>query len=205
MFHSIFDKDLDLITALTFWGGPCYPNPYGMMNCRLKSPCLARALRTTKYGAPRGMIDQDITINVAKDTVAKWGNWHCGENKDKFRGQWSSANTSVLEPYFEGQAVRVVVVGTQHLQIKMDGQQWLKSIHHDGAEIMEVDPGLLEDTLNLKAAFELEMIANDYIIAASGDKFLLEVNHIPNMTRFPEMTHMYLEEVQQWIKESILS
>lgn len=201
VFHGIFENDLDFITALTFWNGPCFPNPFGMMNCRLKLPCLSRALRISKYGAMRGMIDHNVEINTSKEMVAKWGNWHCGENKDKFIGKWKSSDVSVLEPFFQGEAVRVVMVGSAYLQIKMTGDNWLKSIHHNDSEIMAVDDELLEDTTRLKESLNLDMIANDYIVSSNGEKYLLEVNHIPNMTRFIELQDSYVNHVNEWIEQ----
>jgi len=64
---------------------------------------------------------------------------------------------------------------------------------------MDIDPELLEDTQNLKAAFGLEIIANDYIVVNDGSRHLLEVNHIPNVTRFPEIWEAYRDYVVDWI------
>src|SRR5581483_6579835 len=44
LFHGIFEDDLPFLTALALWGGPCLPNARGMMDCRLRLPCLVRAL-----------------------------------------------------------------------------------------------------------------------------------------------------------------
>jgi hypothetical protein len=42
------------------------------------------------------------------------------------------------------------------------------------------------------------MLATDYIIAADGTKHLLEVNHIPNVTVFPEIREAYLDWAAGW-------
>lgn len=199
IFHGIFENDFDLLTALTIWGGDCFPNALGMMNCRLKIPCLARALQISRYNSKRGMISSNTEIKVSDQTVAKWGNWHCGENKARFNEQWLSEEASIIEPFFEGHSVRVVSIGDTHYQIKLEGTNWLKSIHDEQADFMEMDTDLLEDTLQLKQAFRLEMIANDYISSETGEKHLLEVNHIPNVTRFERLKEVYLEEVVRWL------
>ncbi|TWT60874.1 hypothetical protein [Rubinisphaera italica] len=36
VYHGIFEDDFDLLIALSLWGGPCFPNPRGMLDCRLK-------------------------------------------------------------------------------------------------------------------------------------------------------------------------
>jgi hypothetical protein len=85
VFHAIFENDLDFITALALWGGPTLPNAHSMMDCRLKFPCLVRALEHTRFGASlRGYAAPHTRFFSDAEKVAKWGNWHCGENKARF-------------------------------------------------------------------------------------------------------------------------
>ena len=53
VFHGIFEDDLDFLAGLALWGGPCFPNPSAMMDCRLRLPCLVRSLRFTRFGGVR--------------------------------------------------------------------------------------------------------------------------------------------------------
>ena len=201
--HGIFDDDMDFITGLAVWGGPCLPNALAMMDCRLKLPCLARALRHTRFGSPaRGYAAPGTTVETDKEYVAKWDNWHCGENKVRFHDSWTSEQPSIIEPFFAGQAVRIVIVGNRFWQIRLEGRDWLKSIHDPQAHFMDIDPELLADTQAVRAAFGLEIIANDYIVADDGSKHLLEVNHIPNVTRFPEVWEAYRDYVVGWLTAS---
>lgn len=200
IFHGIYEDDFDFITALTIWGGDCYPNAYAMMNCRLKLPCLARALRVSNFADKRGFVSPNTAVNVQELSVAKWGNWHCGENKAKFDDNWKSTEAAVIERFFDGESVRIVSIGNNHLQIKLEGDDWLKSIHNDKADFMPIDKALLEDTLKIKKAFEMDMIANDYIVGNDGHKYLLEVNHIPNVERFEVVRDIYMKEILAWIK-----
>jgi D-alanine-D-alanine ligase-like ATP-grasp enzyme len=64
---------------------------------------------------------------------------------------------------------------------------------------MDIDPELAEDTEQVRRGFGLEIIANDYIVTENGARHLLEVNHIPNVTRFPEMWKSYCDFVVDWI------
>ena len=202
IYHGIFDDDLDFITGLAFWGGPCLPNPRGMMDCRLKLPCLVRALEFTRFGGHRGYAAPGVTIFSESERVAKWGNWHCGENKIRFSDQFTAEFPSVIEDFLPGQAVRIVLIGDRFWQIRLEGDDWLKSIHHGDAALMEVDDELLEDTRAVRAGFGLEIIANDYIVNDDGSKHLLEVNHIPNVTRFPELRAAYIDYVIDWLAAS---
>jgi hypothetical protein len=200
VFHGIFEDDLDFITGLALWGGPCLPNAHGLLDCRLRMPCLARALRHTRFGAPlRGYAGPGAVFDAETEYVAKWGNWHCGENKTRFTGSWTSDQASVIEPFLSGKSVRIVIIGDSYWQIKLEGESWLKSIHSPQAAFMDVDPELLADTQHIRETFGMEIIANDYIVAEDGCKHLLEVNHIPNVTRFPEIWTAYRDFAVKWI------
>lgn len=199
IFHGIYENDFDIITGLSIWGGPCFPSAHAMLDCRLKLPCLARAMRMSRFNTKRGFLTAHTSIQVEGKRVGKWGNWHCGENKAIFSNRWEHSEAAIIEPFFEGDAVRVVSIGDAHLQIKLEGKDWLKSIHDESARIMPIDQDLLEDTLHIKKSMQMEMIANDYIVGTDGQKHLLEINHIPNVTRFDALQQIYLDEVVRWI------
>lgn len=203
VYHGIFENDLDFLAGLALWNGPCLPSARGMMDCRLKLPCLVRALRHTRFPIPgRGFTFADVPFEGKGEWVAKWGNWHCGENKERFRGPWTAQQPSILEPFLSGQAVRIVVMGSRAWQIRMEGDGWLKSIHHPKACFTEVDAELVADTRTIAQAFGLEIVANDYMVADDGSRYLLEVNHIPNVTQFPELWEAYCDLVVQWVMDT---
>jgi hypothetical protein len=201
VFHAIYEDDLDFIAALALWGGPCLPSARGMMDCRLKLPCLVRALQQTRFGAPpRGYAAPGAGFRSEREMVAKWGNWHCGENKARFSGRWESDQPCIIEEFLVGEAVRVILIGDRAWQIRLEGEGWLKSIHPAKAGFMELDPELLKDTERVRRGFGLELVANDYIVTERGTKHLLEVNHIPNVTRFPEIWEAYRDYVVGWLQ-----
>lgn len=200
IYHGIYENDLDLLAALALWGGPCLPNARAMMDCRLKLPGLVRVLEYTQFGtSQRGYASPYVRFESDIERVAKWGNWHCGENKERFVGTWQGEEPSIVEPYFEGQAVRVVIIGDHQWQIRLEGDDWLKSIHHDTAAFMDIDEELLADTQRIRDGMGLEIIANDYIVGDDGEKHLLEVNHIPNVTRFRALWEAYRDFVVDWV------
>jgi hypothetical protein len=200
VFHGIFENDHDVLAGLALWNGPCLPNARAMMDCRLKLPCLVRALAFSRFGSPpRGFVSAGLEYATEVERVAKWGNWHCGENKERFHGNWQGAESAIVERYLDGQAVRVLVIGDRVWQIRLEGDGWLKSIHHADATFMQPDDNLVADTRTVAAGFGLEIAANDYIVAPDGMPHLLEVNHIPNVTRFPEVWQAYREFVLEWL------
>jgi hypothetical protein len=201
VYHGIFDDDFDFLEALALWGGPCLPGSVGLMRCRKRVPCLVQSLQVTRYGAGgRGYLFPGQSVRASRTTVAKWGNRHCGENKERFDGSFTAAEPTALEPFFEGQAVRIVVMEERAWQIRLEGDDWLKSIHHPTAAFMPIDPGLLADARALAGHFGLEMVGVDYIARPDGDHRLLEVNHIPNVTVFPEIREAFLEMTARWIE-----
>jgi hypothetical protein len=66
---------------------------------------------------------------------------------------------------------------------------------------MEPDAELVADTRHLAEVFGLAIIANDYMVSPDAQKHLLEVNHIPNVTRFPEVWAVYRDFVAEWINQ----
>jgi hypothetical protein len=149
---------------------------------------------------PRGFGDRHTRVAAtAGESVAKWGNWHCGENKERFTGAWDCAEPTVIESFVTGRAVRIMLVGDRHWQIALTGDDWRKSIHPDDAHFTPVDPALLDDARRLAAHFGLEMVGVDYMVGDDGTRHLLEVNHIPNVTRFPEIRQAYLDFVAEWV------
>ena len=201
VFHGIFEQDLEFLAGLALWGGPCFPNPAAMMDCRLKLPCLVRALRHTRFGGePRGFASPGAEYAAEGESVAKWGNWHCGENKQRFTGRWSAQEPTLFEPFLAGEAVRVVIVGEPR-QIRLAGPGWLKSVHGAGAAFMPPDAELMADTRAIQRGLGLDIIANDYIVSAAGP-YLLEVNHIPSVTCFTELWQDYTDVVANWVTQT---
>ncbi len=99
--------------------------------------------------------------------------------------------------------MRVQVVGEAAWQFRLGGEGWKKSIHGPDASLMDPDPELVEDTRRLQAHSGLEILGVDYIVGADGGKYLLEVNHIPSVTAFPEVREAYLAEVARWARAAL--
>jgi hypothetical protein len=200
VFHGIFENDLPLLAALALWGGPCLPSAHGMLDCRPRIPNLARSLRVTRFGSlPRGYADAGTRVTAPEPMVAKWGEWHCGENKARFEGEWECAEPTLFERFVEGEAVRVQMIGDRAWQVRLGGEGWKKSIHGPDAGLVPPDVELVADTRRLRDHFGLPIIAVDYMVGRDGTKYLLEVNHIPNVTVFPEMREAYLAFVAAWV------
>src|SRR5579885_303960 len=138
VFHGIFDyeKDIRFLTTLSLWGGHCLPNPVGMTLARPRVLNLAVARSASRFGdLPRTYLATGGNIAADRPMVAKWGEWHCGEGKERFTGERTFPEPTLLEPFVEGEAVRVQVIGREAWQIRLGGDDWKKSIHHPSAGI----------------------------------------------------------------------
>jgi hypothetical protein len=201
IFHGIFTNDFDFINLLALWNGPCLPTALGKLDLRQRIPGLARALSVLKFGGiKRGMVIGSSDFYAQNESVAKWGIWHCGEDKQKFSGEWKSEETAVIEEFITGEAVRIMIIGEKSWQIKLTGDTWLKSIHNEGSAEIDIDNDLLADSKNIARHFGLQIVGIDYMISTEGQKYLLEVNHIPNVTVFSFVNEAFIEFAKTWIK-----
>ncbi len=204
VFHGIFADDLDLFAGLALWKGPCFPNPHALMDLRLRVPCLVKSLDITRFGETRrAWAFADTPYHARELTVAKWGNWHCGENKTRFEGSHQNELPALFEEFIEGESVRIICMGEQVWQVHLKGSDWRKSIHDPEAHFMEPDPELVEDAQNLTRGLGLPFSGIDYMIGNDGRKHLLEVNHIPSITCFPEVRQAYLDMVVAWCEREV--
>ena len=98
--------------------------------------------------------------------------------------------------------MRIVLVGDRSWQVRMAGDGWLQSIHDPRACFMPIDPELLDDARRLADHFGLRTVGVDYVVDPDGGRYLLEVNHVPNVTVFPKVREAYLDLVVEWAGES---
>ena len=200
VFHGIFENDLPGIAALALWGGPCLPSAAGLLDCRPRIANLARVRRVSRFAAlPRSYTDAGTTFRTDSPSVAKWGEWHCGEGKERFDAEWTAQEPSLIEPFLDGEAVRVTAIGEALFQLKLGGDDWKKSIHHATAALVPLDEALADDVRCLRDHFDLAVCAADYIVTPDGTPHLLELNHVPNVTQFPEVRAAYLDHVANWL------
>lgn len=201
LYHGIFETDFDFITALAIWRGHCLPSALGMMRARPRIPCLVEALQVTKFaGGPKGFAFRGQTINAPSVRVAKFGQMHCGEGKDKFEGRRLCDSPTLVEPFVDGRAIRIMAIGPKHWQIRLEGSDWKKSIHAESAAFETPRDDLVADTRALMKHFNLEVTGVDYMIDKESSPVLLEVNHIPNVDRFDEVRDAYVDYAIEWLK-----
>lgn len=202
IFHAIYDDDLEFLAGLALWGGPCFSNAAALTQTRLRLPCLVQALKYTRFGGPRGFAFSGATYDPAGSEVAKWGNRHCGENKIRIDDSFRAEEPTLFEPYTEGDAVRITLLGDAAFQTNMTGPGWLKSVHGDGAILVPPAAELVADTAAVRRGLGLEIIANDYIVSPETGPYLLEANAVPSVTSHPELWAKYLDVITSWATQN---
>lgn len=207
VFHGIYETDLPFITGLALWGGPCLPNALGMLACRERVPSLARVRAASRFmKRPLGFAPEGVTIEADVPSVAKWGVWHCGDDKARFDQTWDATQPTLIEPYVAGRGVRIHLMGKRAWQIEMSTHShaagdWREASDAEGARISEdCMPDLLEDARQIQRHLGLDMAGIDYQVPEQGEPHLMEVNHIPNVTHFAELRSAYLDYVVQWVE-----
>jgi hypothetical protein len=202
LYHGIYEDDLEFITALALWRGHCLPAGPAMLKARPRVPCLVHALDVTAFpGGPRGYAFGGVTITSTSPRVAKFGQMHCGEGKDRFTGPRVCDVPTLVEPFVDGRAVRIMCIGDRAWQIRLEGDDWKKSIHAATSAFEPPRDDLVGDTRRLMQHFGLEIAGVDYMIGADGVPVLLEVNHIPNVDRFDEIRDAYVEYALRWLAD----
>lgn len=200
VFHGIFEDDLPGLAALALWGGLCLPSASGLLDCRPRIANLARVRKVSRFAVlPRSYTDAGTVFRADAPSVAKWGEWHCGEGKERFGSEWRAPEPSLIEPFLDGEAVRVTAIGDTLFQLRLGGDDWKKSIHHASAGFMPLDDRLADDVRRLRDHFDLAVCAADYMLTADGTPHLLELNHVPNVIQFPEIRAAYLDFATAWV------
>lgn len=109
--HGIFADDLPAVTVLALCGGPCLPSAHGVLDTRPRIANQARCRRVPRFaGLPRSYADAGTMVTAVGSRVAKWGEWHCGEGKSRFDGAWAASEPTLIEPFLDGEGVRVTAI-----------------------------------------------------------------------------------------------
>ena len=135
-------------------------------------------------------------------SVAKWGLLgNRGEGKERFAEEWQKKESTLIEPFLAGDAVRVTAIGDTLFQLRLGGDDWKKSIHHAQRRISCRSTHRSRRMVrpDARSTSTSPCARRDYILAPDGTPHLLELNHVPNVTQFPEIRAAYLDLAARWI------
>jgi hypothetical protein len=210
IFHGVYDDDLPFLNAVAISRTPCFPGSMGLIMSRDRMTSLNYALARSEFAGNthRRWQNQGVFKAENGDWVAK----HYGKGKILIPRYTKIAvdQPTLFEEFLIGTAIRVVSVKgatRQAFQINMAGYSWKKEASHDCATLSDGVSDLCHfDTLNLQDLFRLRFIGVDYIIREDNNKkipHLLEVNAIPDITRFSEIQTAYVDAVRHWANTKV--
>lgn len=173
--------NLDFILAD---GLPCVPDPSVLRRMSDRHAVLAECVHA-------GLVPHPVLQGLAADRprlpfpfVLKTGQEHRGEGKHLCRSEedvppWDGVAT--LEPFFEGQSVRVLLIGELAFGIRFDNpDNWVKN--QAGADVFpwEIPPEVESHARSVRALFGLDIAGMDYVVGDDGFHFL-EANQFPGV------------------------
>lgn len=201
LYYCYFDNPGTARRALALSSTPTFPDVRATLPHDDKALSLIAAVKVDP-AAPiaRGFIpaEQDIQLAEGETCVAKWGAWHCGEGKERFRGTARTPEPAVLEPFVDGESHRVLIVGNRAWQLRYKSDDWRKNV---SAAVNEVpaDSRLVARARATAGSLGLTVAGIDYIL--TGDAaVLLEVNAYPGLDQAAGAEREFIDLAIAWGK-----
>lgn len=184
---DVTDKSIEEqnLKAIISSGVKCWPNPHTMLRMIDRHTVISQIYKS-------GLINHKIIqeefknqINsLNKSVVIKTGTDHRGIGKFLVKpGEPYPAyeGLATIEPYFEGESVRVMVVGQSVFGFKVQNDtNWIKNA--PGANIYEykLSNEIIEHAKKVNQLFHLDVYGVDYIVNNNGEFHFLEINQYPS-------------------------
>lgn len=196
-------------------GRPCWPDVTRLQALSSRHATLHQCLCA-------GLIDHDVwfldhesllrelvTVLGKIPLVLKVGESHCGEGKFLLHSKENIPEfegIGTLEPFFEGESCRILVIGDRHFGVKYwNDNSWIKnSAGADMAVWPDPPEALVGHARRAADAMNLEIAGVDYIIEKSGKFHFLEINQYPGLNisdESAECARKFLDTKMQWVEE----
>ncbi|MEI7895317.1 MAG: hypothetical protein WCI05_19630 [Myxococcales bacterium] len=185
-FADARDKDVERhnLRTMATHAIPCWPNPVALLAASGRHDAIDRCVA-------EGLIDHRVVQSqftsrppLAFPYVLKVGEEHRGEGKYLIRAaedipRWEGIAT--MEPFFEGESVRVLLVGDRAFGVKvLNDHSWIKNSMGASFEPWEPDEAMVKHARRAAALFGLEIVGVDYVVDAAGFHFI-ELNPFPRL------------------------
>ncbi len=199
VWHSYYEDYLPLLYAIAFSHATCFPDITRLIQLYDRHASLFYALQATAFPAPRSFVSVPAELVPGAPAVAKQGNMHCGWDKVRFDEPTTFEQPTLIEPFFEGESVRVLLIGDDVWQFHYVSEDWRKNVN-GRVEKVQPDATLVTDARRIAAHLGLDIAGVDYIVGDKGT-WLLEVNHFPGISDFPDVRSRYVDFVAEWIRQ----
>ncbi len=150
----------------------------------------------------RGFYPEGAPLDISKlppDTVLKWGNSHCGENKILTSGdcQDTPKGPVLAEPFLGGRSYRILTVGKYVSQLEYLSDDWRKNVNGKIVKCDKVDARLRHRSDDIMKHYGLEIAGIDFVVGPDNeygdyDSLLLEVNAYPGLDQDLAAKHHFI-------------
>jgi hypothetical protein len=196
VFYGYFDDAGAARRGLALGSTPTFPDVGKTLPLDERAVALMLALRAEGRLPARGFVPRGVSVTVDREHVIKWGNRHCGEDKERVLGLVQVANDAVIEPFVTGRSVRILVVGERAWQLEYESADWRKNVGST-VTIVEAAPDLVARARQTTTRLGLDVAGVDYIVS-EGEATLLEVNAYPGLDDVPGAAEELLSMAQTW-------
>jgi hypothetical protein len=196
IFYGYFEDAGPARRALALASTPTFPDVRSTLPLDERAMALALSLRAEGGRQRRGFVPRGLSVRVDREHVVKWGNRHCGEDKERVTGVVELAHDAVIEPFVEGRSVRVLLVGERAWQLEYASDDWRKNVRAT-VSVVEADAELVARARQTTTRLGLALAGVDYIVNEEGAT-LLEVNAYPGLEDVPAAVDAFVEMAGAW-------
>ena len=198
LFYSYFDDAREARRTLALAATPTFPDVRATLPLDDRILALVAAVRAEgESPTPRGYLPAGVRVSLADERVIKWGDRHCGEGKERVRGDVCRDVGAIVEPFLAGRSERVLVVGDAVWQLRYESADWRKNVNATVREVAQ-DAALVARARRTAAALGLDVAGIDYIVGEDGRATLLEVNAYPGFDDVPAAADAFVGSAARW-------
>ena len=185
-FADVRDKDVEQhnLRVLAENNIPCWPDPAALQAASQRHAALGRCVAAGLVEHP--VVQSRFTREplLPFPYVLKIGEEHRGEGKHLIRSArdippWDGIATA--EPFFEGESVRVLVLGDRAFGVRIQNEgTWIKNAPGASFEAWAPDEAIVTQARRAARLFGLAVAGIDYVIDRDGPHFI-ELNPFPRV------------------------
>ena len=202
LYYCYFENPGVVRKALALAETPTFPDVRKTLPHDDKALSLIAAIEADPGpSVPRGFVpaDEEIPIPEGETLVGKWGEWHCGEGKERFQNVAKTPEPAVLEPFVHGESHRILIVGERAWQLHYESEDWRKNVGSTIKQV-ELDTELVARARKTSENLGLAVAGIDYIVNDDG-AVLLEVNAYPGLDHVDEAEREFARLAIEWARK----
>lgn len=177
---------------------PCWPPPNALIEMldrhRVMQRCIDHGLVTNNKVFVSTVGEALAKAGDSENWVVKTGNEHRGLGKYLWEDDWSRelefTDLVTVEPFYEGESVRVLIIGDREFGIRMTNEDsWIKNAPGAEKHLWDTSkrPGIVNHARKVADHFGLDVAGVDYIVDKDDKYHFLEVNQYPGLAGFDDI------------------